>query len=77
MISKITSKYQITIPKRIRNKLKLRISDTIKWKIENEKVVIELSNKPFLKHKARIDVGPGDTKEDIRKAREARANTYK
>lgn len=77
MISKITSKYQTTIPKKIRSKFKLNVSDTIEWKIDGDKVIVEPSGKPFLKHKARIKVSPGNTKDDIHKARKIRAENYK
>ena len=76
MISKITSKYQTTIPKKIRNKFKLRISDTIEWKIEDNKVIVEPSEMPFLKYKASIKVASGNVKEDILKARKHRSEKY-
>jgi len=76
MISKITSKYQTTIPKKVRNKFKLQVADTIEWKIEDDKVIIEPSEKPFLKYKAFIKVQPGNTKDDIIKARQLRTERY-
>ncbi len=76
MISKITSKYQTTIPKKVRNKFKLHIADTIEWKIEGDKIIVEPSSKPFLKYKASIKVSPGNTKDDILGARKIRAESY-
>jgi AbrB family looped-hinge helix DNA binding protein len=69
MKSKITPKYQVTIPRKIREKLKLRVSDTIEWKIQDNCVYIERVNNPFLKYKGIIKVGTGDVKEDIIKSR--------
>ena len=76
MKSKITSKYQITIPHKIRNKLKLNISDSIEWKIEDNMVYVKPINKPFLKYKGIILVGPGNIKEDILKSRKIRAMKF-
>ena len=76
MKSKITSKYQVTIPREIRQQLKLHVSDAIEWKVEDRRVYVEPVNKPFLQHKGAIKVGPGDIEEDIRKARKERARRY-
>ena len=65
MISKITDKFQITIPKKIRQILKLSRSDIIEWKIEKGLLTIEPLSKPFLAYKGKIDVGKGDIKRDI------------
>ncbi len=76
MKSKITSKYQVTIPRGIRHKLKLSVSDSIEWKIKDDKVYVEPVNKAFLKYRGVIKVGPGDIKEDIIEARKIRAKKY-
>lgn len=76
MKSKITSKYQITIPSEIREKLKLNVSDAIECRIQGNRVYVEPVNKPFLKYKGIIKVGPGDIKEDIIKSRKIRAMKY-
>ncbi len=59
MKSKITSKFQVNIPREIRTRLKLNISDSIEWKIEDGKVVVEPVGKPFLAYKGIVKVGPG------------------
>ncbi|MGH7885887.1 MAG: AbrB/MazE/SpoVT family DNA-binding domain-containing protein [Thermodesulfobacteriota bacterium] len=69
MESKITSKYQVTIPKEIRKTLKLKEADLIEWKIEGNKIMVEAVSKPFLKHSASIKLEPGRIKDDIKKAR--------
>lgn len=76
MKSKITSKYQTTIPHEIRNKLKLIVSDSIEWKVEDNKVYVESVNKPFLKYRGIIKVGLGNIKEDIIKSRKIRTMKY-
>jgi AbrB family looped-hinge helix DNA binding protein len=77
MISKITSKYQTTVPKRIRDKLKLHVADSLEWKIENDKVVVFPAGKEFLKYQSVIKVGSGDINVDIKKARESITEKYK
>ncbi|MDG6026827.1 MAG: AbrB/MazE/SpoVT family DNA-binding domain-containing protein [Candidatus Brocadia sp.] len=69
MKSKITSKFQITIPREIRKKLHLSISDSIEWKIKENRIFIEPADKPFLKYKGSIKVESGNIKEDILEAR--------
>lgn len=69
MKSKITSKFQITIPRKIRERLHLSVSDSIEWKIEENRIFVEPANKPFLKYKGSIKVEAGNIKEDILKAR--------
>jgi AbrB family looped-hinge helix DNA binding protein len=76
MRSKITSKYQITIPRKIRDRLKLNVSDAIEWKVQDNRVYVEPVNKPFLKYKGIVKVGLGDVKEDIIKSRKIRAMKY-
>ncbi len=72
----ITSKYQTTIPKAIREALHLSVSDVIEWKIEDGKIVITPSKKNFLKYKNSIKVGRGDVNKDIERARSLRVNKY-
>ena len=70
MKSKITSKYQTTIPREIRKNLRLRIADAIEWKQEGDRVYVEPVKKPFLKHKGAIKTGRGNIRRDIEKARQ-------
>lgn len=69
MHSKITSKFQITIPKEIRDKLKLSVSDTLEWKIEDGEIKVEPSKSPFDKYRGSIHVGSGNTSNDVKQAR--------
>ncbi len=72
MKSKITSKFQITIPKDIRDRLNLHVSDSIEWKIEKNRILVEPVNKPFLKYMGSIKIDSGNIKDDILKARKIR-----
>jgi AbrB family looped-hinge helix DNA binding protein len=69
MQSLITSKYQITIPKNIREKLKLSVHDTLEWKIEDDRVVVYPVQQRFLVYRNFVRVGPGEISEDIDQAR--------
>ncbi len=76
MQSTITSKFQTTIPKAIREDLNLSVSDIIEWKVERGKVFVSPVHKEFLKYRNSIKTGSGDISEDIRLARERRTEKY-
>ncbi len=73
----ITSKFQTTIPKKIREKLLLSVKDSLDWKIEDGRIIVSPMQTEFLKHKNSIHIGVGDIAEDIKTARKMRANRYK
>ncbi len=77
MESLITSKFQTTIPKAIRENLKLSVSDAIEWKVENGKAIVTPVQKKFLKHKNSVNTGKGNVREDIQSARRLRAEKFK
>ncbi len=72
MKSKITSKYQTTIPREVRDRLNLSISDSIEWKIEKDKILVEPVNKPFLKYKGSIKIKSGNIRKDVLLSRKMR-----
>ena len=76
MQSVITSKFQITIPKSVREHLKLSVHDTLDWKIEYGKIVVSPVQKKFLSYRNVIKSGPGNIKEDIKLARDRRIEKY-
>ncbi len=76
MQSTITSKFQTTIPKAIRENLNLSVSDIIEWKVERGKVLVSPVHKEFLKYRNSIKTGSGNISEDIRLARERRTEKY-
>lgn len=77
MKSSITSKFQTTIPKDIRENLKLSVNDALEWKIENGKAVVTPLKAPFLKYRNSIKVGAGEITQDIKDARQLRIKKYK
>jgi len=77
MQSRITSKFQTTIPKEIREKLKLDVYDAIEWSIEDDKIIVEPVKKPVLKYKGYVRVGKGCIESDIALARKRRALRFK
>jgi AbrB family looped-hinge helix DNA binding protein len=68
LVSKITSKYQITIPKEIRDTLKLSDSDLVQWTIDKDGIRLESVEKPFLKYKGFLGNQKIASKNEIKKA---------
>jgi AbrB family looped-hinge helix DNA binding protein len=77
MQSVITSKFQTTIPKDVRERLKLSIHDTLEWKIDRGKIVVLPVQKKFLGYRNKIKTGPGEIEEDIKQARKQRVEKYR
>ena len=77
MQSVITSKFQTTIPKDVRERLKLSIHDTLEWKIDRGKIVVLPVQKKFLEYRNKIKTGPGKIEEDIKQARKRRVEKYR
>ena len=77
MQSVITSKFQTTIPKDVRERLKLSIHDTLEWKVDRGKIVVLPVQKKFLTYRNRIKTGPGNIENDIKKARKQRVKKYR
>jgi AbrB family looped-hinge helix DNA binding protein len=73
----ITSKYQTTIPKAIRESLSLCIKDSLEWKIENGKIVLYPVKMVFLNHRNTIKTGKGDIAADIETARNIHIAKYR
>ena len=77
MQSVITSKFQTTIPKDVRERLKLSIHDTLEWKIDRGKIVVLPVQKKFLEYRNKIKTGPGKIEDDIKQARKQRMAKYR
>jgi AbrB family looped-hinge helix DNA binding protein len=77
MKSVITSKFQTTIPKSIREGLKLSIHDALDWEIKNGNVVVKPVHNKFLIHKNSIQVGKGDIQKDLESSKSLRAGKYR
>ena len=67
--SVITSKFQVTIPKAVRENLKLSVNDTLSWEIDGERIVVATQKNAFIGHKNTIRVGRGNIRNDIELAR--------
>ncbi len=72
MKSKITAKYQVTIPRDVRQRLKLQVADALEWKVEEGRIYIEPVKNTLAKYREAIKVEPGDIAADIRRARGTR-----
>jgi len=77
MNSTVTSKYQTTIPKSVRERLGIRVNDAIEWRVVNGKAVVVRVRPGFLLHKNSVPVGKGDIRADLEAARGARAEKYR
>jgi len=77
MKSKITSKYQTTIPKAIRINLGLSVKDALEWKVENGQVILYPAKRNFLKYRNSVKTGQGDIAGDIEAARNLRMEKYR
>ncbi|HVT57018.1 MAG TPA: AbrB/MazE/SpoVT family DNA-binding domain-containing protein [Thermoanaerobaculia bacterium] len=70
--SKITSKHQTTVPKEVRDQLRVGPGDVLRWEIVGGIVRLTAGERAFLKRRGSIRVGPGSVLEDIAKARALR-----
>ena len=76
MKSTVTSKFQTTIPKSIREQLKISVNDTLEWEIEDGNVRVYPVQADFLKFRNVIRVGKGDIRQDIERSRILRAEKH-
>jgi AbrB family looped-hinge helix DNA binding protein len=76
MKSTITSKFQTTIPKAVREKLGISIHDSLEWEVEKGRVIVSPVRGNFLRYQGSVKIGAGDVGADIRAARERQANKY-
>jgi AbrB family looped-hinge helix DNA binding protein len=75
--SRITSKFQTTIPKVVRESLKLSIKDTLDWQVDKDKIIVRANEKRFLKYKNHIKTGAGDIENDRQLAFQKRMDRYR
>jgi len=73
MRSIITSKYQTTIPKAVRDTLKLSVHDAVEWRIDAGVAIVSPTQVAFLSRKGCIKTGKGDIAADIGEARRQRS----
>ncbi len=77
MNSTVTSKYQTTIPKAVREKLGISVNDALEWVVEKGRVIVHPVHSDFLRHRGSVKCGAGDISADIRQARESRLEKYR
>jgi len=70
--STITSKYQTTIPREIREKLGVGPSDVLQWDILGNQVRVTVAGSAFLDRRGSVKVGPGSVIEDVQRSRTLR-----
>ncbi len=73
----ISSKYQTTIPKKIREQLSLSVRDTLDWKVKDGRIIVTSVQADFLQHRNSIRPGAGNIEEDIQQARKNRSDKYR
>ena len=71
-VSKITSKNQTTVPREVRERLRVGPSDALDWQIEGNVVRVVPARSALERLAGMFEVGPGDVVEDVRRARELR-----
>lgn len=77
MNSTITSKFQTTIPKGVRERLGISIKDSLEWQVMEGKAVVMPVHNDFLRHRNSVEVGAGEIADDIAAARKHRVDTYR
>ena len=70
--SLITSKYQTTVPKEVRQKLDLRSGDILRWEVVDRGIRIVPARRAFLARRGSLRVGSGSVVDDVRQARRLR-----
>ncbi len=73
MRSVITSKFQTTIPKKVRETLKLSVHDAVEWRIKGGVAVVSPAQRDFLSCRGCIKTGRGNIADDIAQARLVRS----
>jgi AbrB family looped-hinge helix DNA binding protein len=72
MKSTVTTKYQTTIPKAVREKLGISVNDSLEWVVEKGRVVVYPIHSYFLRYQGSVKIGAGDIAADIQSEREQR-----
>ena len=67
--SLITTKYQTTVPKEVRQKLDLRSGDMLRWEVVGRAIRVVPARRGFLDRRGSLRVGSGSVVDDIRQAR--------
>lgn len=73
--STITSKYQTTVPKAIRDQLGLGPTDVLRWEVVGDAIRVSVDSPAFLRHRGAIATPPGSVLDDVKAARRLRGST--
>ena len=77
MNSTVTTKYQTTIPKVVREKLGISVHDALEWVVEEGRVIVLPVHNDFLRFQGSVQTGSGDIAADIAVARASRLEKYR
>jgi AbrB family looped-hinge helix DNA binding protein len=75
--STVTAKFQVTIPKAVRERLGITVQDSLEWVVEEGKAIVYPVHPEFLRHRNTVKVGPGSVEQDRERARDARVEKYR
>ncbi len=70
--STITSKYQTTVPREVRQKLGLRPQDVLRWEVTGSDVRLFPTRHGFRDRRGSLRVGQGSAVDDVQQARALR-----
>lgn len=70
--STMTSKNQTTVPREVRDKLRLAPGAVLRWEVRGEEIRVTAGRPALFELEGSIRVGPGSVVEDVRKARRLR-----
>jgi AbrB family looped-hinge helix DNA binding protein len=70
--STITSKFQTTVPKELRERFGLKPKDRLLWRAVGDKMEVVAESDPLDRLAGCLKVGRGNVVEDLRRAREMR-----
>lgn len=73
MQSVVSSKFQTTIPKSIRENMNLSVSDTLEWTIADGKIIVTPTKRDFLSYQNTIKIGKGDVGKNVKLAKKLNA----
>ena len=71
-VSKITSKYQTTVPKEVRRELSVSEEDSLEWKVQDGAAFVRPAASRLLHWVGSIKVGKGSTVQDVKNVRASR-----
>lgn len=66
--STLGKKNQTTVPREVREKLGIRPGDVLLWVVDSGVAKVRPATRAFLAWRGLIEVGPGSTVEDVRRA---------